>query len=161
MKYILINRTKISNKKIRQFIQHSWPKGLKKCRIILSYEYGDYEWRGDAKQFSKNKIKTIRIFIQKNKIKFPRMINNTSTVWAGYSPIFIIRNKDEVLVSLIAHELRHIWQTEVSKINFLRSRICEFIDSTGENRISLYKMEKDACSFSKRKLLQWRKSTKI
>jgi hypothetical protein len=75
---------------------------------------------------------------------------------AGYVKEILLRNQVEVLVYLIAHELRHLWQTNVSKQDFWGRMV---FYKTWKNVVntSFYKEEKDATLYAIKMVKLWRK----
>lgn len=124
----------------------------------MMYDNNGAAWRANADTFKKNKI--IRVWIQKNINRktgfFPKFSNSKAAEKAGYKPTFLLRNEYEVIVALIAHELRHIWQNNVSKQNFLRTKLVRYNDWHGPDSC-LYKMERDSCQYAKKILNKYRK----
>ena len=155
MKYKLINRTKIPSSILKTLIEFVAPKGIKNVTIYVRYNKDKYYWRAHAEALKRKKF--ISVWIQKEKIKFPKLSNTNIERKNGYDPVFLLNNIYEVLVTLFAHELRHIWQGSVSKQEFYRSKLCRFKDSDGEEFVSIRKMEKDACKYAKKILNKWRK----
>jgi hypothetical protein len=154
VKYKLINRTKISRKDLETAIRFCAPKGVTDFTVVVNYDKKS-EWSAFAYPFKKEK--SIHIYIQKNKIHFPRLSNCRAAEKAGYSPVYRINDKYELLIHLFAHELRHIWQETVSKQNFLRSKVGHYTNSDGSKESSIYKMERDACKYAKKIIQKYRK----
>jgi hypothetical protein len=156
MKYILINRTKISNKKLRKIINFSCPKGLSDFRITVRYCRNDYHFDG----FGGGQYKSCTVGINRMPI-FP-FSSRRGAKWVkfGYIDNSIIKNNDELLILQCSHELRHVWQDFVSKQNH-RGMNKKTIDEEGKESKVEVKMEKDASKYCRKKLLEWRKSTKI
>ena len=157
MKYKLINRTKISSEVLKTLIEFAAPKGIKKVTISVMYDNpkGLSAWRGVSYTLKKNKSIIIRF--QKSGLVYPVFSNRKEEGEYGYTPRFLIRDLDEALLSLFAHELRHIWQMNVSKRRFWTGKMYNFVDWDGRKLTSIYKMESDACGYAKRTLDRYRK----
>ena len=85
------------------------------------------------------------------------MSNIRAAEKAGYSPVYRIGNKYELMIHLFAHELRHIWQGMVSKQNFFKSKIGYYTNCDGSEETAIYKMERDACKYAKKIMEKYRK----
>ena len=154
MKYKLINKTKIPREDLEAAINFCAPKGITDFNVIVSYD-NRYEWHAFAHPFRKKK--SIHIYLQKKPIHFPRLSNLLAAKAAGYNPVYLIKDKYELMIHLFAHELRHIWQGTVSKQNFLRTKIGHYTNSDGVQESSFYKMERDACKYAKKMIYKYRK----
>jgi len=152
MKYKLINKTKISRKKIEKLIQFVCPKGINNFVVSLIKDNSG-SFRGHTKTLENPPI--IKIYIDTN-MEYPRMSNDRNIKSAGYNPIFWIRNNEEALLSLLAHELRHIWQIRVSEQQFLNGKLCRYVHWDKKTYTAIYKMEKDACQYAKKMLHKYR-----
>ena len=154
MKYKLINRTKISRKVINELIQIVCPKGVDNFVVSVMYDRGESSLWAQTLMVSKK----IRIYIAtKNKYKYPHISNHRNLKKFGYNPVFFIRNDHEAILSLLAHELRHLWQRYVSKRKFWDGKICEYVNWDKEPCVSSYKAEKNACEYAKNMLFKYRK----
>ncbi len=153
MKYKLINKTKIPRDDLEAVINFCAPKGITNFNVVVSYDK-NFEWHAFAYPFQKKK--SIHIYIQKKPIHFPRMSNLHAAKKAGYSPVYRINDRRELMIHLFAHELRHIWQGTVSKQNFLRTKIGHYTNSDGSQESSFYKMERDACKYAKKMMVKYR-----
>jgi len=152
MKYKLINRTKISSKIIHKLIQFVCPKGVDRFVISIMRDRDGSALEGETLL----KLKTIKIYIR-DRNKYPRLSNNKNTKKAGYNPIFFIRNNREAVLSLLAHELRHLWQEYVSKRIFWNGKLCKYVCWDKKTYTTIYKMEKDACEYTRKMLFTYRK----
>ena len=154
MKYKLINKTKIPREDLEAAIEFCAPKGITNFNVVISYDK-KFEWHAFAYPFQKKK--TIHIYIQKRPIRFLRLSNVRAAEKAGYKPVYFIKDKYELMIHLLSHELRHIWQGTVSKQNFLRTKIGHYTNSDGSKETSFYKMERDACKYAKKIIQKYRK----
>ena len=75
---------------------------------------------------------------------------------AGYVKATLLRNQIEVLVYLISHELRHLWQGNVSKQNF-QGRLVFYTTWNEKVYHAFYKEEKDATLYAIKMIKMWRK----
>ncbi len=155
MKYRLINKTKIPREKIHEFIKFCCPKGVNGFSISM-LNADDYTALDGITFTAKNKIK---IWVGFNKL--PRMSNEKTLKKVGYTPIYLIKNEDELILSVISHELRHLWQMNVSGKNFVNGKVCKYIDWGNKKRTTVYKMESDACRYAKKMLNKYRRITKL
>ena len=155
MKYKLINKTKISRDILETLIEFAFPKDVDDVTISVMYDKTGSAWNAYTSGFSSKK-RTVKIWIQKGQIKFPRYSNDRRAKSAGYDPVFLITDTDELLVSLFAHELRHIWQSSVSRQNFLKSKLGYYTSWDGEKMTCISRMEKDACKYAKKTLERYR-----
>jgi hypothetical protein len=154
MKYKLINRTNIPREDLETLIELCVPNDLTDFVVTINYDK-QYIWHAYAYPLREKKL--IQIYIQKEEIKFPVLSNIREAKKAGYFPICRIQDKYELLVYLLAHELRHIWQDTVSKQNFRDSKIGSYINVDGNEYSSIYRMERDACKYAKKILEKYRK----
>jgi len=154
MIYKLINKTKISDKTLKKLIEFGIPKGLQDIKIYVLYEkYKNSIFNGAT--IYKNK--TVQICITKKTITFPCFCYDKKLKFAGYHPTVDFKNKKELLVGLLSHELRHLWQDGVSKQNFLNGRVITWKHWDKKTYYSIYKSERDACKYSKKMVLKYRK----
>jgi len=77
---------------------------------------------------------------------FPRKVDCNYGKNRGYLP-FVTLDKDEYLVQVVAHELRHLWQAKVKKGHRVWG---------ARGRFS----ERDADAYGIRKMREWRKKTR-
>jgi len=155
MRYRLTNKTRIPTKYLKTLIEFSLPEGVDDVKIIVMYDDTQSAWHGIQIQDKK----LIKIWIAKKDedLGFPRFSNSPVMKKCGYNPIFKVNNIYEVLVSLFAHELRHVWQKHVSKQNFSSGRLCKYKDWDGKIHYSIYRRETDACKYAKKILDKYKK----
>ncbi len=152
MNYKLINCTKISSNALKYIIEFVWPRGLDGVNIYIKYS-GD-TFSGIA-YTDENRV-SLRIG---RRIKFPFCCGDKKLIRYGYTDMSMLKNTKEVLVSLCAHELAHLWQMTVSKQKFTKTKLHKY-EYGGTKMECLYKMEKHSSEYAKRKLKQWRKHIK-
>ncbi len=152
MNYKLINSTKIPSEVLDFIIRYCCPKKLNKFRVYI--KYFEDQFAGTA-YTDENRI-SLRI---NKKLRLPMTCNHKQLYKFGYTDRSMLMTQDELLVSLIAHELRHLWQMRVSKQDFSKTTLFKF-DFMGEEFEAMYKMEKDASDYSRKMLLKWRKFVK-
>lgn len=156
--YTLKNTTKISSEKIRAIIDCVSPKNIKfKLKIqpmicdktaVDGLTYCDIIGRC-------NVIISIRDNIQYPKLGYPRHLEQY-----GYTPNIYLKSQEELLVAVIAHELRHVWQfTKSSRANtyFIEGKTYSYIDVANELTVVNYRIERDACIYAKKMLHNYRK----
>jgi len=104
--------------------------------------------------------KMLRIYIPNRNIPnykiYPFFNCNKDLKKAGYYPGVSIKNVHESILSLLAHELRHVWQRYVNHMDFQKGRVCK-CDYEGKSWFTIYKFERDACKYAKKILLKYRK----
>ena len=152
MNYKLRNCTKISNKTLHRVIEFVWPRGLSKVKIFIKYTSDEFS---GVAYTDENRV-SLRI---KKRLKFPFCCGDRRLIRYGYTDMSMLKNTKEVLVSLCAHELAHLWQMNVSKQKFTKTKLHKF-EYGGTKMECLYKMEKHSSEYAKRKLKQWRKHIK-
>jgi hypothetical protein len=156
MKHKLINHTTISRKVINELIQFACPKGVNNFVASVMYDKGGAAFWGHISQFERPK--KVRIYIDE-KNKYPRLSHNRNLKKVGYYPVFFIRNDYEAILSLFAHELRHLWQGKNihNRKKFWNGKLCNYIHWDGKHYTTVYKMEKDACEYTQKVLFRYRK----
>ncbi len=70
-----------------------------------------------------------------------------------------LKSIDELFVSLLSHELRHLWQFKVSKQDFRKSRYVYMKWWSGDFLVAP-RLERDATLYSRRMLLKYREHVK-
>lgn len=154
MKYKLKNNTSVPNKRIDEIIKFVSPKGIDSCDVFIDYCKDGSYLDGEAKPYGKNKF--IKALFGKTN-KYPRLSYPKKLQKVGYTPQLMIKNDDEAIFCILAHELRHIWQGEVTKQEFWTGKICKYTSWDGQEYKSVYKAEKDACKYTQKMLHKYRK----
>ena len=109
----LTNTTNIDNEKIREIIRMVRPSGISNFDIMIKNSDGNtccgtaYS-KGSSYHYSKRPFVVIRI--PKNEKHYPYKTYDGK----GYIPTIIL-NKVEDIIHVIAHELRHLWQSKVKR----------------------------------------------
>lgn len=152
MKYRLRNNTSISNVKIHKIIRFCCPKGLDNFVVIINKARSrEHTFDGEA-YCEKNKI-TIELCQN-----LPPMYSHQKILLKfGYVCLKKLKNVTDILVYLIAHELRHLWQYRISKQDFFRAKAVAYKAWNGEYYFPVYKAEKDASIYGGKQLDKWRK----
>lgn len=154
MNYRLINTTNIPTDDIHTAILFTAPKRITNFNVEV--HYGDrHLW--DAWACPWKKIPVAKFYFQKETLLFPQTSHWRSAKKGGYYPICVIKNMDELIIALFAHELRHIWQATVSNQDFRNQEQTYWIDNNGVEQTSNYKMERDACQYAKKMLERYRR----
>jgi hypothetical protein len=162
----LKNYTDISDDKIRQIIKFVRPNGISNFDVRISNSKGIFAgtayWEGSTYHDTPNPFIVVRI--TKNESAFPYFVKysshtrtklklnpqsgklesvsyNTST--GGYID-HILLSREEAVVHVIAHELRHLWQAKVKKGYRVWGTRGQFSD-------------RDADAFAIRKTREWRR----
>ena|SRR5579862_4366201 len=158
MRYRVTNKTKnIKTDDIHTAILFCAPRGIDNFTVTVS-NIDDLDpslWRAHVWNFKE--IPSVKFFFKTKGIKFPQTSNDREAKQAGYYPICLIKDKYELLIYLVAHELRHIWQTQVSKQEFFRRKEKSYQTSSGFEYQSVFGAERDACQYAKRMLERYRK----
>jgi len=148
MYYRLRNKSKIPSKLIHEAIEFVCPKGLNNFHVYCADDNETFWGRAYTH------MKRVRIYINK---KTTNMYNHQKIYRkGGYVYRLKLKNYKEILVSLLAHELRHLWQINCSKRDFSKQRICQFTHWDGTKLVLGYKMEKDATLYSVKMLHKYR-----
>lgn len=141
------NTTKIPNEQLRQIIRFVKPSGLTKFSIWI--KNSNYGFAGRA--YSSMMYATIRI-PKKNQYPYLRDVDSDrrniviGRATRGYLPSLIL-SKEEGIVNIIAHELRHLWQATHKRGRIWGSR----------GKYS----ERDADAYAIRMMRKWRKQQPI
>lgn len=160
------NYTNISDERIRQIIKFVRPNGISNFDIRISNSQklfgGTAYWAGSTYHNTGNSFIVVRV--TKNENIFPYFVRyisrrksklklnsrsgklelisyNTST--GGYID-HILLSREEALVHVIAHELRHLWQAKVKRGHRVWGARGQFSD-------------RDADAFAIRKTREWRR----
>lgn len=155
MNYKLINYTKTPNELLHKIIQFVFPSGLNNVKIILRYcRFNSDQFEGTA--YSDSNRVSLKI---SRRLELPFCCGEKSQNKFGYIDMSILKTREEAIISLCAHELRHLWQNTVSKQDFTKTRLHKFTVGNKKHEC-LYKMEKDASIYARKMLLKWRKYKK-
>lgn len=101
----LENNTNIETQKIREFIKFSKPSGVSKFHITFKTS----GWGISGRAYTgRNKI-----LISVGKSDYP-YVYKAGRCCRGYLS-YIVLNQDEDILGIIAHELRHLWQSKHRK----------------------------------------------
>lgn len=155
MYYELLNKTDIPNDILQILIDFACPYGLE--GFSISFIKSPYKWSGIYGQAVLNK-KHVDVCVGKS--QYPNYSHDRDIEKFGYTPNFKVNNKEEDLVATISHELRHLWQCNVSKRNFLNGKIFHYTHWDKKNYTSISKMESDSCKYSYNILKKFRKEMK-
>lgn len=128
----LKNSTDIPNDLIREIIRFVKPAGTNNIRVKIWKRFDSYSGRGGSGEI------TIKI-AERSKFKFP-LVRKAHSAYIGFTTY----TYEEVLVYLIAHELRHCWQTEHPKG-------CRYWGSKGQYS------ERDASCYGLHMIREWRR----
>ena len=155
MNYKLNNKTKIPNKTIEDIIDFVCPAGVGEFNITFHYADKGVAYCG----LTYVDIKRIDIMIAKEPLMFPRMSYCSSMESAGYTPSVKLKNFTELLVLLMSHELRHLWQRHVSKKSFHSNKLKLCMSFNNIPFLTNVKMEKDACEYANKMIKRYRRIT--
>lgn len=148
MDIIVINKTRVSSKRLKEIIDFVRPKKTILPKIIVrnvkSFCFnGAYSYNGNI---ANNIYTSVGPYDN-----FPALINRAKrTQRIGYLSGFILKNKEECLVYLLAHETRHAFQHQNPDAPRLGYK----------NRYQLFS-ETDADTYALKKLEAWRKRKRI
>ena len=140
----LTNTTSIPNEKLRLIIRTVRPSGISNFDLMIKNSEGNNccgrcYTRGSSYHYSTKPFIVIRI--PKKQGNYPY----TTYGGEGYIP-FIILNKIEDVLYVIAHELRHIWQSKIKKGYRVWGARGQF-------------SERDADAYAIRKVREYRRNT--
>ncbi len=153
MTYKLFNKSEISRDILHKLIQFACPSGVDNFKISIIKTKSNFSGTAGKTYSDKNQIK---IWIG-GKLEYPTLSNDKIVEKYGYKPNFVVNNKEEDLISTIAHELRHLWQLSVSQQNFINGKVYNYTHWDNQTYICIPKMESDACEYAYRILKQFRK----
>ena len=153
MHYKLYNQTETSNKTLHKIINFCCPVKLDNFKVYVKYFNG-----GEFDGYANSDCRRIVVRINR-KLHFPQCIFNKKLRKYGYTSNEMVRNRNELLTELIAHEIRHLWQFLISSQKF-----SDTITHTFHHNGTIYqtniRIEKDACKYGSKMLLKWRKFIK-
>lgn len=129
------NHTEIDSKKLKEMIRFCKPNGVTNYRIVFKHR------NSNGGGISANAWGcSYRIVVRIGHSRYPRIVNNCGK---GYIPHLVL-DLDEHLVGVIAHELRHLWQSRYRKGHRVWGSRGVF-------------SERDADAYCIRKIREWRK----
>jgi hypothetical protein len=150
--YKLFNRTDIPNEILNVLVNFACPPGLNNFSVSILPSKEEYSGiRGEANLEKKR----VRVWVGNS--EYPNFSIDESLEKFGYKPNFIVNDKEEDLLTTLAHELRHLWQENVSKRTFTDGKIHRYTHWDKKNYISIEKMESDSCKYSYKILKKFRK----
>ena len=150
MIYRIYNKTNFPKEKIKEIIDFVCPKYV--CDFSIKIKYKN---NSNTSGWVIEPERKILIYLESEK-SFPRRCHEKFLEKYGYIDRTMIKNREEYLVSIIAHELRHLWQYYFSRRNFERY-LPKHVPGIDENRYELfYAAEKDSSMYSRRMVLKWR-----
>lgn len=156
MTYKLFNKTDIERDILHELIQFACPPGVDYFKISIIQTDDNFCGTSGKTYSDKNHVK---IWVG-GKMEYPALSNDRIVEKYGYKPNFVVKNIEEDLISTIAHELRHLWQLNVSKQNFISGIIHNYKHWDNQEYICIVKMESDACEYAYKILKQFRKEMK-
>jgi len=137
----IFSKIDISTKHLNELIKFCIPRGCKIKELhIRTSKNKSYAWYGYYAPDSK----IIRIGIGKESW-FPMIVDRVDKdVKEGYKTDFLLSSRDECLVYVLSHELRHLWQGQNKK-------------APRKGKIKSTYSESDADIYALYKLRQWRR----
>lgn len=136
----LTNNSKMKTDEIREIIRFVCPSGVTGFDVQVGHCT-----RKDFKGQAYEDWSLVKCYISKN-VKYPLPPNKRKNR-RGYLPLPYFASQTEVMVYLMAHELRHLWQRKVP-------RGWRVWGARGQYS------ERDACAYGIRMLREWRRSVK-
>lgn len=137
----LRNSTDFSNERVRQIVRFVKPSGISNFDVMVKNSskrfYGRSYGAGSSYHSTSNPFVVVRI--SPDETKFPFQF----TEHGGYLSHLVL-SREELLVSVMAHELRHQWQTK-------HPRGWRVHGARGQYS------ERDADAYAIRKVREWRK----
>lgn len=144
MDKVIIKNVRLPKTKIEKIICFVTPKGLKLPAIIIKPARG--EWLIDGIYYANDHEILLKVAKYSD---FPfKMTVSKKEKKKGYMDGFSLKNKQEALVYLLAHEIRHVWQAKHPTAKRMGRR---------KNKYS----ESDADIYAVNKLNQWRENKKF
>jgi len=138
----LKNFTNIPNDRIKEMIRHTKPNGVANFDITIKNAgpfkmYGAYAYVEGCAYHEDSSRLLVTISITRNENKFPYLMHEN-----GYLDSLVL-SREECLIDLMAHELRHLWQKSHKRGRVWGSR----------GKYS----DRDADAYAIRKVRQWRR----
>jgi len=130
----LVNHTNISDKKIREIIKFVRPNGISNFDVRISNSkslFAGRAYHNGSSYHDRWTTQFIVVRITKDESSFPYKVSHSKgerkvihfdgqKQWTTYKKItskgylnYLLLSREEALVSVIAHELRHIWQSKI------------------------------------------------
>jgi hypothetical protein len=149
MNYKLINKTKISTNLLKELINFSLPCNIDNFKI-------EFKYMSNGAFMGKSIDNIITIYIHRKPI-FPCYNISEEIKKFGYGKPIILYTLNEILLSLISHELRHVWQNQTNFHKTMKqSKLYVFVHR-GNIYTSNSAIEKDATKYSKKIINKYRK----
>jgi hypothetical protein len=139
----LVNTSGLKNEELREMIRFAKPTGLAGFEIRVTRSNG---YRGRAYNYGSTQVGYCNIR-RGRKTSFPHSFGVRGR---GYLPV-TFNNEQEILLYLIAHELRHLWQYLHTKSRRGWNTTKEYYWNSRAYR------EYDACTYGMQILEQWRR----
>ena len=152
----IINKSSFDTKFVKEALRFAKPRGVRLKYIKYLHINDVNDCRYDCSAYiSPNKTENTVSLGLNPKQKPP--YNTLNDPKHGYLPTRI-NNYEELIIWLLAHESRHIWQAHVSEQSFSKRGV-EMIAGSTKSKFkttSSFKEEKDACEYATRKLETYR-----
>ena len=152
MSYLLTNKTKISNTLLKKLINFSIPKNTKDFKIKFKY-------MSEGAFMGKTIENKVTIYMNRKPI-LPGYSLDKELEQYGYGKPIILYTKNELLLSLIAHELRHVWQNQTGIKKTTDKSKLHIFTHMGNVYTSNPIAEQDATKYSKKIIRKYRKLNK-
>lgn len=154
LSYKLRNNTGVPNKTLHKIIKFCYPNKIHNLKLSIKIKYCPDEYGFEGEQVGKKVV----IGISRTPI-FPYNIMEAQDwlVRCGYNDKTILENNEELLVSIISHELRHVWQYFKSKqFAGKKLKFKKVKDPLGYAQPINAGMERNACMYSAKMVNRWR-----
>jgi hypothetical protein len=100
----LINTTNYTTKELRDFVRFAKPSGVKNVDIAVRNTPDSYAWGRSYGNY-------VAVFVQKNPRYFPWYAEvHPRQKKKGYLGWKLLLTREEAMIGILAHELRHEWQ---------------------------------------------------
>lgn len=143
MAKVIINQTRLSDAKLRQIIKFVAPKGIKLPQIIIQEAKNPWIIDGGYHPYDETPAECYLKIAKYTNFPFEMEVTKKEKK-KGYLGGFKLKNKEEALVYLLGHELRHCYQHQYPNTPRMGIR---------KHRYS----ESDADIYAIKKLYEWRK----
>ena len=162
----LINRTQYSTDLLREIVKFSLPSGHQKLRASIVIQNSEKHWDGYAKPFWQKIVIQVppRSKLEKQMPYRRNGRQRRNLLALGYLPV-TLNSPEEVILHLVSHEIRHLWQKHISKVKWGHSRVLKVPHGTVPSRSVAdlgnkihfnRRRDRDADAYAIRKLKQWR-----